>query len=45
VTGVHEASAILRSSCKAGKLRFDLDPDAFLATGKAVAQKVDCDNP
>jgi hypothetical protein len=45
VTGVHEASAILRSSCKAGKLRFDLDPDAFLATGKAVAHKVDCENP
>ena len=45
VTGVREAATILRSSCKAGKLRFDLDPDAFLATGKAVAQKVDCETP
>ncbi len=45
VTGVREAATILRSSCKTGRLRFDLDPDAFLATGKAVAQKVDCDNP
>ena len=45
VTGTHEAAAILRATCKAGKLRFDLDPDAFLASGKAVAQKIDCDNP
>lgn len=45
VTGTHEVAAILRSTCKAGKLRFDLDPDAFLATGMAVAQKVDCENP
>jgi hypothetical protein len=45
VTGVHEAAAILRSSCKAGRLRFDLDPEAFFSTGKAVAQKIDCDNP
>ena len=45
IQATHEAAEILRSTCKAGKLRFDLDPDAFLATGKAVAQKVDCENP
>jgi hypothetical protein len=45
VAGVQEAAAILRSSCKAGRLRFDLDPNAFLTTGKAVAQQIDCDNP
>jgi hypothetical protein len=41
----HEAADILRGTCKAGKLRFDLDPDAFLAAGKAAAHKVDCENP
>jgi hypothetical protein len=45
VTGVREAAEILRSSCRAGKLRFDLDPDSFLATGNTVAHKVDCMNP
>ncbi len=45
IQATHEAAEILRSTCKAGKLRFDLDPEAFLSTGKAVAQKVDCDNP
>jgi hypothetical protein len=45
VKGTHEAAEILRSTCKAGKLRFDLDPDAFLATGTAMEHKVDCDNP
>jgi hypothetical protein len=45
IQATHEAVEILRSTCKAGKLRFDLDPDAFLTTGKAVAQKIDCDNP
>jgi hypothetical protein len=29
----------------AEKLRFDLDPAAYLATGKANEHKVDCDNP
>jgi hypothetical protein len=45
VAGTREAAAILRATCKAGKLRFDLDPDAFLASGKAVADKIDCENP
>lgn len=45
VEGTHEAAEILRSTCKAGKLRFDLDPDAFFLTGKSLAHQVDCDNP
>jgi len=45
VAYTHEAADILRGTCKAGKLRFDLDPDAFLAAGKAAAHKVDCENP
>jgi hypothetical protein len=45
VTGTHEAAAILRATCKAGKLRIDLDPDAFLVSGKSAAQNVDCENP
>ena len=45
VKGTHEAAEILRSTCKARKLRFDLDPDAFLATGAAIEHQVDCDNP
>jgi hypothetical protein len=45
VEGTHEAAAILKAGCKSGRLRFDLDPDAYLATGKAVAHTVDCENP
>jgi len=42
---VKSAAAILRESCSAGRLRFDADPEAFMRDGKAVAQKVDCNNP
>lgn len=42
---VRSAAAILRSSCQAGRLRFDLDTAAFLRDGKTTAQAVDCDNP
>ncbi len=45
VSNTHAAAQILRTTCEAGKLRFDLDPDAFLATGKAETHKVDCRNP
>ncbi len=45
VSNTHKAADILRRSCKAGKLRFDLDPDNFLATGKAKLHRLDCDNP
>ena len=37
------AAGILRDSCRAGKLRFDLDPTAFLLTGKVEEQQPDCD--
>jgi len=39
------AADILRNTCHAGKLRFDLDPHAFLKTGKVAEQQVDCDQP
>jgi hypothetical protein len=39
------AAEILRDSCRAGKLRFDLDPAAFLLTGKVEEQQPDCDQP
>ena len=45
VSNTHKAAAILRQTCKAGKLRFDLDPDRFFATGETESQKLDCDNP
>lgn len=45
VANTHSAATILRGSCHAGRLRFDLDPEVFLRDGKAAAMKVDCDNP
>jgi hypothetical protein len=39
------AAGILRDSCRAGRLRFDLDPAAFLLSGKAEQQQLDCDKP
>lgn len=45
VDNTHLAADILRKNCHAGKLRFDLDPEHFLITGKADEQKVDCDKP
>jgi hypothetical protein len=45
VAATREAAATLRATCQAGQLRFDLDPDAFLAIGKVVAHKVDCESP
>jgi hypothetical protein len=45
VANTHSASAILRESCRAGRLRFDLEPEALLRDGKVVEAKVDCDNP
>ena len=42
---VKSAAAILRASCRAGRLRFDADPEAFLRDGKAAERKVDCNHP
>jgi hypothetical protein len=40
-----QAANVLQSACNAGKLRFDLDPEVFLMTGKVEESKVDCLNP
>jgi hypothetical protein len=45
VANTQAAADILRGTCKARKLRFDLDPAAFLASGKTEPHKLDCDNP
>jgi hypothetical protein len=39
------AAGILRDSCRAGKLRFDLDPPTLLLTGKVEERQLDCDQP
>ena len=39
------AAAILRDSCRAGRLRFDLEPEALLLTGSAAAAPLDCEHP
>jgi hypothetical protein len=36
------AAATLRMQCQAGVIQFDLDPEAFIVTGKAAPQIVDC---
>jgi hypothetical protein len=45
VANTRSARAVLRESCRAGRLRFDLEPEAFLRDGKVAEAKVDCDNP
>ena len=37
------ATGILRESCTAGNLRFDLNPKEFFLTGDVVPDEVDCD--
>jgi hypothetical protein len=37
------ATGILRESCRAGKLRFDLNPKEFFETGDVVPERVACD--
>ena len=37
------AAGILRASCEAGRLIFDLDPEAYFVTGSVPAAEVDCD--
>ncbi len=37
------AADILRSSCEAGNLLFDLDPEAFFVTGSSSAKDIACD--
>ena len=45
VTNTRKAADILRKTCQAGGMRFDLDPRVFLLTGKANEQSVDCEKP
>jgi hypothetical protein len=45
VTNTHEATAILKESCKAKKLRFDLDPDKFFAKKSSREKRLNCDKP
>jgi hypothetical protein len=40
-----QAAAIMNGTCKSGSIKFDLDPDAYLTTGKAQETRVDCENP
>jgi hypothetical protein len=42
---VKSAAAILRGSCRAGRLRFDADPEAYLRQGRVASAALDCDNP
>lgn len=42
VQAIHDAAAIIRSTCEAGKLRFDLDPDVFFRTGNVPEQRLSC---
>ncbi len=37
------AASIFREACEKGELAFDLDPDAFLVSGTAMAEEVRCD--
>jgi len=39
------AANILQAACKAGTIRFDLDPETYLVTGKVKAGAPDCINP
>jgi hypothetical protein len=45
VANTREAAGVLRASCRAGRLRFDLDPEAYLSSGVARERSLDCDNP
>ena len=42
---VRSAAGILRDSCKAGRLRFDVDAAEFLARGTVTELKLDCERP
>jgi hypothetical protein len=45
VANTASAAAILRDSCKAGRLRFDVDPAEFVATGSVKPKELDCATP
>jgi hypothetical protein len=39
------AAAILRANCKAGRLRFDVEPTEFLLQDQVTERRVDCEQP
>ncbi len=45
VGNTKRAATILRETCHAGHLRFDLDPEGFLRDGTVRETAVDCDTP
>ncbi|MFM2446755.1 MAG: hypothetical protein RI936_1202 [Pseudomonadota bacterium] len=45
VSNTAKAARILRESCHAGRLRFDLDPEAYLRDGRVAETKLDCNAP
>jgi hypothetical protein len=45
VDNTQRAAAILRDSCRTGRLRFDLEPETLLRDGAVEPHRVDCDNP
>jgi hypothetical protein len=45
VNNTAEATAILQETCRAGKLRFDLDPTDYLLTNSTTRHNVNCENP
>lgn len=40
-----QAAQILKSTCKAGTMNFDLNPETYLGTQKVEGVQVDCENP
>jgi len=44
VSNTVQAAEFLRGSCKAGKLRFDVDPVQFLLNGDVPPEEVDCES-
>ena len=45
VNNTAAAAAILRDSCRQGRLRLDIDPEQYLLTGAVAVEDVDCDAP
>lgn len=45
VANTRDAAHTLRANCRAGRLRFDLDPDAFFRDGRTETVALDCDRP
>jgi len=39
------AADILRASCKAGRLRFDVEAEEFLLQGRVTERRIDCEQP